>query len=106
MVKVVPVLCASGPPPLVCQPLRSYLGSLLHTHGSIRAALSHPGGIYAFTCLLVRKSVEFRKKMVLSPQRKENEALISNISQIRGFDYLAFQQSERKLRARGTAEAV
>lgn len=49
---------------------------------------------------LDRSSVEIRKKMVLSPKRKENKALISNISQIREFNYLAFEQTERKLRAK------
>lgn len=37
--------------------------------------------------------------MGLSPERKENEAFISNISQIQGFSYLAFRQSGRKWRA-------
>lgn len=55
------------------------------------------GGTRALTCLEGRKSVEIRKKMALSPERKENEALMNNISQIGGFDYLPFEQSGRKL---------
>lgn len=69
-------------------------------HCSISVCLGLIGGAYALTFLILRSSVEIRKKMVLSPKRKENKALISNISQIREFNYLAFEQTERKLRAK------
>lgn len=53
-------------------------------HPSIGVCLRHIGGPYASTCLVARKSVEIRKKIALSPERKEHEALTSHISQVGG----------------------
>lgn len=73
-----------------------FLGSLLlsgrpsgHTLGTFSQTPLHRslsqslGGTSASTCLVARKSAETRKKIALSPERKENESLTSAVSQMR-----------------------
>lgn len=81
-----------GPLPLSGSPSGHILGTFSQTPLR-RVCLSHMGGTSAATCLVARKSVEIRKKIALSPERKENEALTGDIPK-RGVPLPAPQSQE------------